>query len=328
MCIHPSKTIVTTRVEHHAVLQTCQALKREGVQIRFCEVDDKGVVSKCAPEVLCGAGLVSVMLANNEIGSIEPVREIAAAAHTAGALVHTDAVQAVGHIPVHVDVLGVDFLSASAHKFNGPKGIGFLFARDPSSLRPLLYGGGQEHGMRSGTENVPAIAGMAAALQAHNAAMGKNTLHLQKLERVTKRKPPTSFVRSACQNSWRKGLCASLTGTKTPKKKRCNWQRRSWRATVSLSGDLCRSCVPKYWAACRGKRWGVIAGRQVQNYQRFVCAEGSSLSWFVPVNKYAVLAATLDGCSKQGGGNGPAVRLPAGAAAIMMAEKSKHRKDR
>lgn len=173
MCIHPSKTIVTTRVEHHAVLQTCQALKREGVQIRFCEVDDKGVVSKCAPEVLCGAGLVSVMLANNEIGSIEPVQEIAAAAHAAGALVHTDAVQAVGHIPVHVDVLDVDFLSASAHKFNGPKGIGFLFARDPSSLRPLLYGGGQEHGMRSGTENVPAIAGMAAALQAHNAAMKK-----------------------------------------------------------------------------------------------------------------------------------------------------------
>lgn len=163
------KGIITSAIEHHAILNSCAALERLGYPIARLPVGQEGMVD---PDILQSAlvpstVLVSVMLANNEIGSIEPVERLAEVAHHAGVLFHTDAVQAVGHIPVDVKALQVDMLSASAHKFNGPKGAGFLYVRNGIHLIPLLDGGEQERGMRAGTENVAGIVGMATALQEH-----------------------------------------------------------------------------------------------------------------------------------------------------------------
>lgn len=163
------KGIITSAVEHHAILNSCTALKRMGYSTVTLPVDQEGIVEAdtLRSALTNNAALVSVMLANNEIGTIEPVAELAQIAHQAGIPFHTDAVQAVGHIPVDVKALQVDMLSASAHKFNGPKGVGFLYVRKGVHLVPLLDGGGQECGMRAGTENVAGIVGMAAALQEH-----------------------------------------------------------------------------------------------------------------------------------------------------------------
>lgn len=125
--------------------------------------------------------MASIMLANNEIGTIEPISEMAEVAHNRGVLIHTDAVQAVGHIPVNVEKLNIDMLSASAHKFNGPKGIGFLYLRRNTPIEPLITGGGQEYGLRSGTENVAGIVGMAAALTEHIKTMDNDTDQLETL---------------------------------------------------------------------------------------------------------------------------------------------------
>lgn len=149
----------TSKIEHHSMHMIPRAIpvNEDG------EVDLRDVF--LGGEETVYGGFVSVMLANNEIGTIQPIREIAQVCRERKVLCHTDAVQAVGHIPVDVKELGVDMLSASAHKFHGPKGVGFLYVRKGVPMLPLLYGGGQEHGMRSGTENLPGIAGMAAALQ-------------------------------------------------------------------------------------------------------------------------------------------------------------------
>lgn len=161
------KHIITTKIEHHAVLRTCQALEKRGYDVTYLDVDRKGRVlperfaSAIRPDTL----IASVMLANNEVGTIEPVAELAQIAHEHGVLMHTDAVQAVGHIPVNVDALQVDMLSISAHKFGGPKGCGALYVRSSVRLDSLIYGGSQEKGLRAGTENVPAIAGMGRALE-------------------------------------------------------------------------------------------------------------------------------------------------------------------
>lgn len=157
--------IITTKIEHHAVLNTCRALERCGTEVTYLDVDKDGFVT---PEAVAAAirsetALVSVMTANNEIGTIEPVERIAAEAKRAGVLFHTDAVQAYGHIPVDVSISGADMLSVSAHKFNGPKGVGFLYVRNPKRFEPLLYGGAQEGGLRGGTENVAGIVGMGCA---------------------------------------------------------------------------------------------------------------------------------------------------------------------
>ena len=125
--------------------------------------------------------LVSIMLANNEIGTIEPIRNIAMVAHRKGVLFHTDAVQAFGHIPIDVNYLGVDMLSASSHKFNGPKGVGFLYVRNPKEMMPLIYGGGQEKGMRPGTEAVPNIAAFAKACEIRMAHFDEDYAHVQEL---------------------------------------------------------------------------------------------------------------------------------------------------
>ena len=159
--------IVASAIEHNAVRRTLEALQEEGFAVTFLAPDAQGHI---APEQLEAAIrsdtiLVSIMLANNVVGTIQDIPALAAVARKRRVLFHTDAVQAVGHIPVNVRKLGVDFLSISAHKFNGPKGVGALFCKLPNRLPPLIYGGGQEKEMRSGTENVPGIVGMAAALE-------------------------------------------------------------------------------------------------------------------------------------------------------------------
>ena len=159
--------IVSTAFEHHAVLHTLEKLQDEGFEVTLLDVHENGIVRPEEVEAAIREDtcLVSVMYANNEIGTIQPIREIGSICRTRGVLFHTDAVQAVGHIPVDVEKDGVDLLSASAHKFHGPKGVGFLYARKGVRLLPLIEGGAQENGKRAGTENVPGIAAMAAALK-------------------------------------------------------------------------------------------------------------------------------------------------------------------
>ena len=161
------RTIITSKIEHHAVLNTCAAIELLGYPVTYLPVTDDGIVQpeKLSQYITDNTRLVSIMLANNEIGTIEPIKELARIAHEHGTLFHTDAVQAVGHIPINVKELDVDMLSASAHKFNGMKGCGFLYIRKGCGLIPYADGGAQEAGSRAGTENIPGIVAMAAALK-------------------------------------------------------------------------------------------------------------------------------------------------------------------
>ena len=178
--------IISSCIEHHAILHTCDFLKHMGYGITLLPVDKQGVVN---PETLKKhikdtTRLVSIMFANNEIGSIQPIKELAEIAHQHGCLFHTDAVQGVGHIPIDVQALGVDMLSASAHKFNGPKGIGFLYVRDGVSIESFMHGGAQEKGKRAGTENVAGIIGMAEALREHQEHMAEETEYVKGLAKT------------------------------------------------------------------------------------------------------------------------------------------------
>ena len=166
--------IISTEVEHHAVLHTLKALEKEGFQITLLPVDQYGMVSALQVRMAIrpDTALVSVMFANNEVGSVNPIAEIGAVCRELGVLFHTDAVQAAGHLPIHVKDMNIDLLSLSAHKFHGPKGVGVLYARVGVLLQNLIHGGGQERGKRAGTENVAAIMGMAAALEESTANMG------------------------------------------------------------------------------------------------------------------------------------------------------------
>lgn len=159
--------IITSAIEHHAILHTAQYLEKQGYEVTYLPVDAQGRVDPAAVQAALRPDtiLISVMAANNEIGTIEPVAEIGAIARAAGVLFHVDAVQAVGHIPVDVEAWSCDLLSLSGHKFGGPRGIGALYMRKPLRLPPLIHGGGQEKGRRSGTENVAGAAGMAVALK-------------------------------------------------------------------------------------------------------------------------------------------------------------------
>ena len=160
------KHLITTRIEHHAVLRSCQYLESLGYEVTYLDVDDYGLVS--AEEVVHAlredTTLVSVMTGNNEIGTLEPIADIGAQLRARGIAFHTDAVQAVGQIPLSMMRLPVDYLSASAHKFHGPKGVGFLYARKNQDLSSFIHGGSQERGKRAGTENVAGIVGRAQAL--------------------------------------------------------------------------------------------------------------------------------------------------------------------
>lgn len=180
------RRIVTTAVEHKAVLLPCKRLAEEGFDVVILPVDEHGCVRLDAAQAAINDEtlLVSVQAANNEIGTIQPVAEIAEIAHAHGALVHCDAAQAVGKIPVDVDHLGVDLLSASAHKLYGPKGIGCLYVRGGTrsiALEPLLYGGGQEHGLRSGTTNVPGAVGFGEACAIAQTELSQEMARLQSL---------------------------------------------------------------------------------------------------------------------------------------------------
>ncbi len=157
--------IITTKIEHHAILHTAQYLEKNGYEVTYLDVDEDGKVrledlkKAIRPETI----LISVMFANNEIGTIEPIKEIGQIAHERGILFHTDAVQAYGQLPINVDECQVDMLSASGHKLNGPKGIGFLYIRKGVKIRSFIHGGAQERKRRAGTENVPGIVGMGTA---------------------------------------------------------------------------------------------------------------------------------------------------------------------
>ncbi len=171
------KHIITSKIEHHAVLHTCQYLEKHGYEVTYLDVDRNGIVD---PEQLKAAIrpdtiLITIMFANNEIGTIEPIAEIGAIAKEHGILFHTDAVQAFGQVPINVDEMHIDMLSSSAHKLNGPKGIGFLYIRKGVKIRSFIHGGAQERSRRAGTENVTGIVGYGAAVELAMKTMEERT---------------------------------------------------------------------------------------------------------------------------------------------------------
>lgn len=195
------KHIISTAIEHHAILHSLQHLEKQGFQVTYLPVDGLGRVDPAAVKAALRPDtiLISVMAANNEIGTIEPITQIGAIAKEAGVLFHTDAVQAVGHIPVDVQAWGCDLLSLSGHKFHGPRGVGALYVRKGLRLPPLVHGGGQEKGRRSGTENVAGAAGMAAAL-------------VEAVERMPQESQRLSALRDRLIQGLTQIPCSRLTG--------------------------------------------------------------------------------------------------------------------
>ena len=176
--------IITSRIEHPAVLNTCRQLEKEGFRVTYLNVNKNGFIDleELKNSINSKTILVSIMFANNEVGTIEPIKETSRIVHSNNAIFHTDAVQAVGHIPIDVNELGIDMLSSSAHKFNGPKGIGFLYIRKGTQIRPLADGGAQEFHMRAGTENIASIVGMAVALKKNCRTMQETSTKLQAMD--------------------------------------------------------------------------------------------------------------------------------------------------
>jgi len=175
--------IITSSIEHEAILEPCKKLEKEGFEITYIPVDDSGLVNSkdieksITPETC----LVSIMFANNEVGTIQPIQEISKICHDKQIVFHTDAVQAVGKVKLDVKELGIDMLSISSHKINGPKGVGALYIKKGIEIIPFIFGGGQENGMRSGTENVASIVGFGKACQLAQENMKQNILHLQNI---------------------------------------------------------------------------------------------------------------------------------------------------
>ena len=192
------KHIITSKIEHHAVLHTCQWLEQNGFEVTYLDVDEFGVVKleELKKAIRPDTILISIMFANNEIGTIEPVAEIGKIAREHGVLFHTDAVQAFGQVPIDVDALNIDMLSSSGHKLNGPKGIGFLYIRKGVKIRSFVHGGAQERKRRAGTENVPGIVGFGKAVELAAANMEERTRKERELrdylmDRVLKEVPFT-----------------------------------------------------------------------------------------------------------------------------------------
>jgi len=177
------KHIITSAIEHHAVLHTCEYLEKQGFRVTYLPVDEYGVVKldELKKAISDDTILISIMMANNEIGTIQPIKEIAEIAKEKGILFHTDAVQAVGNIPVNVKDLGVDMLSLSAHKFNGPKGVGVLFIKKGTKIHSFIHGGGQERNRRAGTENVAGIVGLGRAIEIASENLEEHAQKLIKL---------------------------------------------------------------------------------------------------------------------------------------------------
>ena len=177
------KHIITSSIEHDAILEPCKRLEEDGFQVTYLPVDKYGLVNlvDVKSAISSDTCLISIMSANNEVGTIQPIKEICKMAHGKNILMHTDAVQAIGKIPIDVKDFGVDLLSISSHKINGPKGIGALYVKNGTKLDPLILGGGQENGLRSGTENVPNIVGFGKACQLAKENMEQNVGHYRKL---------------------------------------------------------------------------------------------------------------------------------------------------
>ena len=168
--------IITTKIEHHAILHTCEWLEKHGYEVTYLDVDEYGKVDPIEFEAAIKDTtiLASIMFANNEIGTVEPIKELGAIAHSKGVIFHTDAVQAFAHIPINVQEMNIDMLSASGHKFHGPKGIGFLYVSNKVKIGSFIHGGSQERSRRAGTHNVPGIIGMAKAASIANTNMSEN----------------------------------------------------------------------------------------------------------------------------------------------------------
>ena len=190
------KHLITSKVEHHAILHTCEYLEKKGFEVTYLDVDENGIVDleQLKSAIREDTILISIMYANNEIGTIQPIREIGAIAHEHGILFHTDAVQAFGQVPINVDENQIDMLSASGHKLNGPKGIGFLYIRKGVKIRSFIHGGAQERRRRAGTENVPGIVGFGKAVERAVSTMEARTKKERELrdyliERIEKEIP-------------------------------------------------------------------------------------------------------------------------------------------
>lgn len=173
--VSKGKHIITSRIEHHAIFHTCEYLEKRGYEVTYLDVDENGLVDPNAVEAAIRPDtiLISIMFANNEIGTIQPIREIGTIAREHGVLFHTDAVQAFAQVPINVDEYNIDMLSASGHKLNGPKGIGFLYIRKGVKIRSFIHGGAQERKRRAGTENVPGIVGLGKAVELAAATMAE-----------------------------------------------------------------------------------------------------------------------------------------------------------
>lgn len=181
-----NRVTITSSIEHHAILNACATVERSGYPVKYLSVDKSGIVlpDRLKERITDSTKLVSIMLVNNEIGTIQPIAELTEIAHKYGALFHTDAVQAVGHIPINVKSLGVDMLSASGHKFNAPKGIGFMYIKNRTLIKPYMDGGAQELKMRAGTENIASIVAMAVALKKNCSHMSEVGARLDDMEKA------------------------------------------------------------------------------------------------------------------------------------------------
>lgn len=177
------KHIITSKIEHHAVLHTCEYLEKKGYEVTYLNVDENGFIDleELEKSIRNDTILISIMFANNEIGTIQPIKEIGEIAKKHGVIFHTDAVQAFGHVPIDVNEMNIDLLSASGHKVNGPKGVGFLYVRKSVKLKAFIHGGAQERQRRAGTENVPGIVGLGAAAKLAHEHLEERTKYLTEL---------------------------------------------------------------------------------------------------------------------------------------------------